>query len=349
MARRLANLHDDRGFDVSLDVESGARSPREAFDEHYAWRLRELSLQFYTVGGDSPVFTGGAPPLTGTLRRIDHLRTALIDHPDDIVVIEHRSDLERVVAGEARGLVLTMEGGAPLGDGDTSLLRTFHRLGLRSINLLWFPANAVGDGVGEPRGAGLTGFGRAVVLEMNRLGMLPDVSQASVASCRDITELATVPVIASHSNARGRHDHPRNLSDEELRAIAATDGLVGLNGFPAMVDDGEPDLEQLLDHALYVADLVGPAHVCFGLNIIPASVDAAGLRRGRVTRSASHSGPDRSGVRHLPSVDDVTALPRLADALAARGLDDATVEMITFGNIVRVLEAVLPEAPARVG
>lgn len=342
--RLLANLHDDRGFDVSRAVESGQAGPADAFAEHYAWRMADLALQFYTVGGDSMVFTGDSDRLAGTLRRIDHLVQALETH-HEFVIVTHQEDLDDVVAGVRKGLVLTIEGGAPLGSTDTMLLRTLHRLGLRSVNLLWFKANAIGDGLSEERGGGLTAFGYEVMAEMNRLGMLPDVSQASHAAFRDIVEASTVPVIASHSNARAVVDTPRNLDDDELRALAATGGLVGLNCFPALVGGDEPGIDDLLRHVRHIADVVGPDHVCFGMNIIPEAVNDGLFARDRIAASASHSGRERAAARHLPDVSDVTALPRIIDRMAETGFDDATIEKVAFGNVVRVLRAVLGPRP----
>jgi membrane dipeptidase len=342
--RPLANLHDDRGFDLSRSVETGAQSPSDAFATHYGWRMEELALQFYTVGGDSMAFTGDSDRLMGTLRRTDHLRQALSTH-SGFVVVEHQEDLDLVVAGERKGLVLTVEGGAPLGWNDTMLLRTLHRLGLRSVNLLWFKANALGDGLAEPRGGGLTKLGREVVQEMNRLGMLPDVSQSSRAAFWDIVEEAQVPVIASHSNAAGRHAHPRNLTDEELRAIAASGGLVGLNAFPAVVGGDEPGIDDLLGHVSYVAEVIGPDHVCFGMNIIPDALTEAFFDRDKLSVSASHSGEERAHARHLPDVPDVTALPTIVARMQDLGFADTTIEAVAFGNVVRVLRSVLSPRP----
>ena len=347
MRRLLANLHDDRGFDVSWDVEQGNRTPAAAFEHHYAWRMADLALQFYTVGGDSPVFTGGSDPLIGTLRRLDHLRLALSDR-DDIVVLEREEDLDRVVARDVKGLVLTVEGGAPIAvDDDLSLLRSLTRLGLRSVNLLWFPANGLGDGLGEPRGAGLTGFGREVIREMSRIGLLPDVSQSSERSFWDIVEEATIPVIASHSNVAACCSHQRNLDDTMLRAIAETGGIVGLNGYTAMVaeDPSRATIDGLIDHALHVIDTVGPEHVSFGLNIIPGAVDVASLNRGAQSRSASHSGRDKAARRHLDGLEDVTELGPLVDRLGQRGLSNEELHRAAFGNIERVVREALKRVP----
>ncbi len=343
MARRIANLHDDRGFDVSHDVETGVRDAAEAFEEHYAWRMRDIALQFYTVGGDSPLFTGGDEPLPGALRRLEHVRTA-VEARDDFLIVETVRDLDRVVAGERRGLVLTIEGGAALGDRDLTVLRTLQRLGLRSLNLLWFRANALGDGLGEPRGGGLTPFGHEVLAEACRLGVIPDVSQASERTTDEIIEAATIPVIASHSNARTVRDEPRNLSDAQISAIAATNGLVGLNGFPRLVGEGEPDMDELITHVLHIVELVGPDHVCFGLNIIPAAMDLGPAAGHAVPGSASHSIGEARARRHLPSVPDVTALPALVERLGSHGLNETDIDRIAFGNVERVLRAVLPDA-----
>lgn len=340
--RMLANLHDDRGFDVSSDVEQGLRTPAEAFNHHYAWRMRDLALQFYTVGGDAPVFTGDSDPLIGTLRRLDHLLQALKGR-DDIIIVESTDDLDRVIRGERKGLVLTIEGGAPIGaSSDLSLLHAMYRLGLRSVNLLWFPSNALGDGLGEPRQAGLTGFGREIVREMSRIGLLPDVSQCSVKSFWDIIEESEVPVIASHSNATACCPHPRNLDNSMLRALAESGGLVGLNGFGAMVteDPSAATVDKLLDHAVHIIETIGVDHVTFGLNIIPDAVNNARLTRTNQQKHSSHERSARAS-QHLEGLEDVTGLGRIVDRLAARGLSEHQVEKIAFGNIERVVRCAL--------
>ena len=342
MGRLLANLHDDRGFDVSFDVEQGVSDVHESFERHYAWRMEDLDLQFYTVGGDAPAFYGEPDPLIGTLRRLNHLYEAL-QRREDFVIVSSVADLDRVVRREVKGLVLTIEGGAPIESSrDFSLLHSMYRLGLRSVNLLWFPANAFGDGLGEPRQAGLTGFGRELVREMSRIGLLPDVSQCSEQSFWDIVEESTVPVIASHSNAHACCAHPRNLDDSMLRALAETGGLVGLNGFGAMVneDPSQASVDDLLDHAVHIISTVGADHVTFGLNIIPEAVNNARLTRANQHKHSSHERTERVS-QHLDGLEDVTRLGSVIERLKSRGLTEDDVHKVAFGNIERVVRKVL--------
>src|SRR5690606_30161839 len=124
--------------------------------------------------------------------------------------------------------------------GSVEILRIFYRLGVRAVGLTWNYRNELADGQAEAEsGGGLTRAGRAVVREMERLGMLIDVSHLSDASFEQVLEVAEGPVFASHSNARRICRHPRNLTDEQIRAIAARGGVIGINFAPQfLVEEG---------------------------------------------------------------------------------------------------------------
>src|SRR5690606_31982461 len=144
---------------------------------------------------------------------IDHAWKELTEESDQFVVALRAEDVLRAKKEGKRAFILTIEGAAPLQE-DLSILRNMYRLGLRSVILTWFKANPVADGVGENRNGGLSEFGRAVVDEMNRLGMIIDVAQCAPRSLMDAVELSADPVIASHCNTCGVHPHRRNLTDE---------------------------------------------------------------------------------------------------------------------------------------
>jgi len=190
---------------------------------------------------------------------------------------------EDICAANANGkiaLVLGFEGGDSLA-GDLGLLRTFHRLGLRHLGLVHEGRNALGtatqvwegsqmrlyDDKIDPPG-GLTPAGKAFVGEMNRLGILVDVTHMEEKTFWDALDVARAPVMATHGNARSLLDNPRNLTDEQIRAIAATGGLVCPSPTPLGPGGGKPGLEMLLDHIDHMVALIGSDHVGFGTDFL---------------------------------------------------------------------------------
>lgn len=174
--------------------------------------------------------------------------------------------------------VLALEGGEAL-EGELSALRIYHQLGVRLVTLTWNHRNALADGVLEREsGGGLTQFGKTAIKEMERLGILIDVSHLSDAGFQDVAELAKIPFIASHSNARAVCGHPRNLTNEQLRTIGEAGGFVGLNFYPPFVAEKASvtmdDLIRQLTHMLDWAgeDAVGLGSDFDGIDITPTDL-----------------------------------------------------------------------------
>lgn len=331
-----ANLHDDLGFEVARRVELGEPDAGAIFEEIYHPRMKQggLNLQFYTVGGDAPRFCGSEDLLRGTLRRIELIRRIVAERPE-YRLVEEAADLAWTKEPGHVGLVLTIEGAAPIGL-DLGVLHALARLGLRSVCLMWFRANQVGDGVGEARAAGLTTFGRELVRAMNRLGLLIDVAQAAPSTIDDVLAESNSPIVASHCNAQGLFPHVRNLSDDHIRAIAQGGGLIGLTSYPAHVGRGAVELEDFLRHVDYVSELVGPQHVSLGLNIIAGSFEEE-------TRFFERSRIEYAEL-WLNGLQDVHALPTLEQALRARGYDERAIAGIMGENLRRLVAGMLPLA-----
>jgi len=220
------------------------------------------------------------------------------------------------VAGTVGGL-LAVEGLSAIGAA-TSLVEVLHRLGVRSAMLTWNERNALADGAFEQTsGGGLSGAGREVVREMQRLHMVLDVSHLGEKGFWDLLECFDGPFIASHSNARALCDHPRNLRDEQLKALAARGGVVGMNFYTQfLVPDGPATLGDLMRHIRYIADLVGPRHVGLGSDFDGISAAPEGL----------------GGVQDYPN---------LRSALASAGFSEQEQAGILGGNMRRVLADVL--------
>lgn len=268
-----------------------------------------VNVQFfaaYVPPGDSP------RALTRALALIDRFYLELEANAREIMLVKSFSDLENALAEKKIAAVLTIEGGEAL-NGRIEVLRIFYRLGVRCLTLTWNCRNEIGDGVDEERTkGGLTRFGEEVVREMNRLNMLVDVSHLSEAGFWDVLEISTGPVIASHSNCRKLCAHPRNLTDEQIRALAAAGGVIGLCFYPPFVHTSEPSVEKLLDHVDHVRKVAG--------------IDCIGL------------GSDFDGFSGaLPGLEDVSRLPVLTEGLLRRGYREEEIKKILGGNFLRLL------------
>jgi membrane dipeptidase len=163
-------------------------------------------------------------------------------------------------------VVLHFQGAGPLCAG-AELAGAFARLGVRVMQPTCNYRGLAGDGCCEPEDAGLSRFGRTLIGAMNQHRIAVDIAHAGIRTSLDAIGCSTRPVIASHANARAACDHPRNLPDEVIKAVAASGGVIGLCAFPSFVSaDRPPTLDQLIDHAVHIAGLVGAGQVGPGLD-----------------------------------------------------------------------------------
>ncbi len=216
-------------------------------------------------------------------------------------------------------LWLGLEGGEPIGTS-LDLLEVFHRLGLRVLTLTWSLRNAIGDGVFERTRGGLTNFGVEVVGKAEELGIIIDLSHINEAGFWDALDVTSFPVVASHSNSRALCDHLRNLTDEQLKAIAERDGVVGAVAVPNFVDPEKPTIERYVEHITYMVDLIGYEHVGLGFDFV-------------------YYLPGWSG-RSVEGFEDESRIPRLIEMLNER-FSGKEVDAITFRNFRRVFERVM--------
>ncbi|HEU4962852.1 MAG TPA: dipeptidase [Bacilli bacterium] len=189
-------------------------------------------------------------------------------------------DLNKNLELGLRSGLLSIEGGGCL-QGDLRQLRIMYQLGVRAMGLTWNTGNCIADGVGEPQDRGLTPFGREVVREMNRLGMVVDVSHLAPKGFWGVVEESTAPFIASHSNAKAIHNHRRNLDDNQIRAIIEAGGTVGLTYVPYFVSDKEQvTIQDLLRHVDHILALGGENHLALGSDFDGIETTMVDLRHG---------------------------------------------------------------------
>ena len=197
------------------------------------------------------------------LRSIDLFHRKVLSAPG-MSWVRSAGDAGRLLDGTSTGALLSLEGADGL-QGDMAMLRVLFHLGVRAVGLTWNHANWGADGVMEPRRGGLTAKGRDFVKECNNLGILLDVSHLSERGFWEMADVSEKPIIASHSNSRAVCPHPRNLTDEQLKAIIEMDGLIGITFVPQFVrTGGQVGVDGLLPHIERVCELGGEKQLMFG-------------------------------------------------------------------------------------
>lgn len=234
------------------------------------------------------------------------------------------------------GLILGMEGAEPLGN-DINLLQVFHRLGLRILTITHDRRNYAGDGsflsprtAGKP--GGLTNFGVRLVQKANDLGIVVDVSHLNDQGFWDVIEITRSPIIASHSNCRSLCDHPRNLTDDQIRAIEEKGGVIGVNSVPMYVDEKFADVDHVLNHIDHLVDIAGEKSVGLGFDFYEYLLKyLSEEERARFpSRALSFSSSN-----NIMKDDHV---PNVVNALVERGYRDKDIELILGKNFLRVFE-----------
>jgi membrane dipeptidase len=259
----LALHRDAIVVDTHSDTTPWFQDPTWRFDERHERghmdlpRMREggLDVQFWSIYmGETP---GRGRAIREALERIDAVHEIAARHSDEVELAGSVSDIRRIVHGGRIAFLMGVEGGHII-EESLAALRTFYRLGVRYLTLThsfhtgWADSSGTQD-TPEPVHYGLSAFGEEVVAEMNRLGMMVDVSHVSDETFWNVLRVSRAPVIASHSSVRAIADHRRNLSDEMLEALAANGGVVMINFYSGYID---PELQEPL-RELYRA--VGPA------------------------------------------------------------------------------------------
>lgn len=295
-----------------------------------------INVCVYAISGDSYSHSQNTGRYLETaLENVDMFLEEAPRSEGMISLVKTRAELpDRVRPGNI-AFLLHFEGGMPL-QGSIHQLRNFYRLGLRSMQLTWNFRNDLGDGVWETRTkGGLTRFGVEVIREMNRLGMVVDLAHINREGFFQALEVAQAPLIVSHANACGMLDNPRNLADDQIKAIAEQGGLVGILALPARVTEKGAALEDLLNHLDYMVNLVGIEHIALGLDFVKYD----GPRTLKDQHHPLHS-PEL-----IKDFEEVEDLPKLIEGLIRRGYKEAEIALILGGNYLRVLKSTLPERP----
>ncbi len=365
---RASDLHR-RALVLDTHADTTQQMIYEAFDLEARASQGHVDIPRMREGGLDAVFfsiwmpgtLSGPDVVKRSLRQIDAVREQVRRHPQDLLLATTAADVRKAQQQGKIAALMGMEGGHMI-DDDLGVLRMYAELGVRYLTLTHFQNNHWADSsTDSPEHNGLTDFGKDVVRELNRLGVMVDISHVADKTFYDALEISKAPLMASHSSCRSISDHPRNMSDDMIRALASKGGVIQINyeitflsqeardakaaqgkrvekidqelrtlcgeNTACEMREGEKrdreamergDLPQvswqkIIEHIDHVVKLVGPDHVGLG-----SDFDGASMPLG---------------------MDDVSKLPRLTEALLAKGYREEDIEKILGGNLLRVMEA----------
>ncbi len=276
-------------------------------------------LQFCAIYVPTEVFRyqGGLRYTLCLLDKYNQEIKKLHENGIDVLQVRTAEDAGNILKHKAATLLAIEEGGAI--DGSLEALRCLYELGVRAMTLTWSNRNDIADGINEEAtGSGLTLFGKQVVAEMNRLGMLVDVSHISTAGFWSVIETSTKPIIATHSNAKSLCAHPRNLNDEQIKALAQNGGLAGITFAGQFLEEDWRNacIESVYKHIDYMLNLIGnDDHIGFG--------------------------SDFDGISHPPyNIQGVQDYKPLIEYLS-KYYSEETINKITHQNVINLLQKVL--------
>ncbi len=364
--------------DSALIIDTHADTPQRFLDENYdigstdpkdhghvsldKARAGNLGAEFFSVWVEPETNQGHFA--RHTLDLIDSVYEQAARHPDRMMMAFSVDDIERAHKQKKLAALMGVEGGHSI-ENDIHVLRDFYRLGVRYMTLSWSNTNEWADSSGDINNPkiehhnGLSDFGKQVVLEMNRLGMLVDISHVADKTFYDTIAVTKAPVIASHSSARALTNHPRNMTDDMLRAVAKNGGVVQVNFYNAFIDEDYRKAAEALakdrDAALkaYMEQRKSAGQTVTYLDADRIEREwAAKIPRPPLKSLIDHFdhiakvagvdhvglGSDFDGVSGATpqGIDSAADLPKITQALLDRGYSADDIRKILGGNLLRV-------------
>jgi membrane dipeptidase len=272
-------------------------------------------------------------PWEHTFAVLASFRRWIARHAEDYVLAQSVADIEAAKRDRKLAVVFDIEGGRAV-EAHPGLVEIYYRLGVRWMLIAYNQSNRLGGGCQAADG-GLTDYGRQVIDEMERVGMVLCCSHTGYRTAREAMDYAKNPVIFSHSNPRAVWNHDRNIPDDLMKACAATGGVVNLNGIGIFLGNNDNSTETLLRHIDYAVDLIGPEHVGLGLDFVFDQSEMTEYIKARPDIF-----PPEKGYSAAMAMIEPERIPMIAEALLRKGYSDAHVQGILGDNNLRVARQV---------
>jgi membrane dipeptidase len=309
-----AKLMDKLGYDLAARHDRPMPKTINVFGHVDIPRLRDggVAGQFFSFWTTPYPQRGCTKSVT---RQLDALDRAMEKNPEALRWTRTGVDVRAAKAAGQIAALGGIEGGQAL-EGDLDTIEAFSRRGVRYLGLMHFTATQIGSpakGRGSDPNQGLTAFGRDAIRECERTGVIVDLAHINRRGFMDALDLATLPLMVSHTGVIGVHEHWRNIDDEQLRRVADNGGCVGI--IFARKYLGSASIEAVVDHLMHIIDVAGAEVPALGSDFDGFVVPPEGL-------------------------EDISTLPNLTVALSRRGVSTTVLEKILGGNVLRVLDAV---------
>jgi membrane dipeptidase len=354
----VIDTHDDttqRFF--SKDYDLGKRNPDGAIDIP---RMREGGMNgiFFSIWIDGHIM--GPPAIQKALDQIDAVRENVKKYPNDIVLARTADEVRRAHAQGKIAALMGVEGGHMIGN-DIRMVRIFSDLGVRYMTLSHFYNDEWADSsTDKPAHNGLTDYGKDIVREMNRQGMLVDISHVSDKTFYDALEVSKAPLIASHSSCRALCDHVRDMSDDMIKALAAKGGVIQINYEKSFIDQAYKDATDkatggVVQMMVTIKKTCGEDEECVGREMkkIETQLIAEGklphVTWERIIDHIDHAvklvgadhvglGSDFDGANMPEGMEDASKLPKITEALLRKGYSESDIRKILGENTLRLLD-----------
>ena len=320
-------------FDGHSDIFSDVRYKREAGETQVLKNHHLERLQKGGIGGAcfviwADTFNGFDPK--DEMDAIVKALQAEMAETEDFVLVHNRAEVEAAEKAGKFAILLGIEGLAGIGE-DLSKIDALYEVGARHAMLTWNEEHALATGVKGSPDRGVTDLGRKAIKKIQDKKMILDVSHLNEKSFWDVIDASNGPILASHSNAKALAGAARNLTDDQLKAIRDTNGLVGLNAFNDFISDirEEQDVDHLVNHASYIADKIGVEHLGFGFDFFEFL---------NTDFMKSYSDQDDSLLRGM---EDCSKVPVLLEKMRKAGFTEKDLEMISGGNWLNLIQRVM--------
>jgi membrane dipeptidase len=326
----------DTHNDLLMLVQRRPRAQQAAyFRDHWLPQLHAggVDVQVLPIYIDDDFRPEGA--LRQTLRMIEAGHSAIAANGDAVALCRTGEELDAALQSGRIACILALEGCEAIGV-QIELLETMHRLGVRMVSFTHFGRTLLADGSAEDdAGSRLTAAGVEALALMESLGIVMDVSHLSAAGVDHVLELAHRPVIASHSSAHALCAHHRNLTDERLKGIATTGGVVGVNFFHGFIDESAPSVARIVDHIEHIASVAGIEHVALGPDFVKEIYE-------ELTLPFDTALPDNlDGRVAIAGLEGPAGLPLVTAEMVDRGWPERDIRRVLGGNWLRVFHDTL--------